>query len=212
MGNLLYKEFRLAIHPLAYLILLLVAGLMFIPQWFFFLVPLYFCFILVPNLFGLFKNSNDITFSVMLPVPKRDVVKARIGSIVILEVLVVLVAAVFAVVNHRLYHVRNYAFDLNPAYFGMVLVMFTLFNALFFPLFYRTGTKYGIPTMAATIAAAGFSALMEVLAMLNSPFRHFVEEVPGNQVLLLAAGMLLFAVAPWLIYNISADIFEKVDI
>lgn len=212
MVHLLYKEFRLAIPLLSYLILLLVAGLMFIPQWFYFLVPLYFCFLLVPNLFGLFKSYNDLTFSVMLPVSKREVVKARITSIVLLEVAVMIVIGIFAVIHNVLYSSVNYAFDVNLAYFGMVLIMFTLFNSLFFPLYYRTGYLYGIPTLAATVAAVGFSVAMEVLSMLNAPFRHVMEEVPRNQVLMFVLGVLLFAASSLIVYRISARIFDKVDI
>ena len=44
MKNLLYKEFRLAINPLFYLILLC-GALLLIPKWIFFLALMYFFFI-----------------------------------------------------------------------------------------------------------------------------------------------------------------------
>jgi ABC-2 type transport system permease protein len=39
---------------------------------------MYFFFITVPNTFGSFRANNDMTFSVLMPVIKSDIVKARL--------------------------------------------------------------------------------------------------------------------------------------
>jgi len=117
MFNLLYKEFKLAVHPFYYILPVITGALMLIPQWIFFLVPLYFCFITVSNLFAVYKSNNDLSFSIMLPVSKKDIVKARMTSIMILQLLQISMAVLFAILNHVLYKSDNFGFDTNAALF-----------------------------------------------------------------------------------------------
>lgn len=214
MINLLYKEFRLSIHPFYYILPVFTGALMLIPQWIFFLVPLYFCFISAANLFSTYKSNNDLNFSAMLPVPRRDVVKARIVSVLILELMHTVWAAAFALLNRTIYQTGNFSLDLNPAFFGLIFIMFSLFNLILFPLFYRTGYKFGLPVILATAAAILFAAAAELLAVFNEPFRRLVEDTgrSGFQLASLTAGMLLFAVAAAAAIRLSINRFEKVDI
>jgi ABC-2 type transport system permease protein len=115
MKNLLYKEFHLVVHPLFYLVLLF-GALLLIPEWVFFLVPMYFIFTTLPNLFSMAKAQNDIGFSAMLPIKRSDIVKARMISIVILEVMQIIVTAVFSVINLVLYPKGNFLLDPNVTY------------------------------------------------------------------------------------------------
>jgi ABC-2 type transport system permease protein len=214
MNNLLYKEFRLSIHPFYYILPVFTGALMLIPQWIFFLVPLYFCFISASNLFSTYKSNNDLNFSAMLPIPKRDIVKARIISILILELMHIAWAAAFALLNRTIYHTANFSLDLNPAFFGLIFIMFSLFNLILFPLFYQTGQKFGFPVILATTAAILFAAAAELLAVFSDPFRRLME-TPGRngfQLASLTAGMLLFALGAAAAIRLSINRFEKVDI
>jgi len=212
MYNLLYKEFRLAIHPLYYFLPVIFGALMLIPQWFFFLVPLYFCFITVPQLFSMYKSNNDLEFSIMMPVRKSDIVKARILSIIILELFQIVWCVIFALINRSLYKYGNFAFDLNAAYFGLVFVMFALFNIILFPIFYQTAYKFGVAVIISIVAAIGFALSAELLVMFNERFRMVVEGKPGPQLIILAAGMVLFVLSAIAAYKISVKNFEKVDV
>lgn len=212
MKNLLYKEFRLAIHPLFYL-LLLCGALLLLPQWLFFLALMYFFFILVPNIFTMGKAQNDIEFSVMLPVRKRDVVKARIASIVILEFMQIVAAAVFAVIHMSIYSAKNFLMDPNFAFFGFALVMYAVFNVIFFPMFYRTAYKIGTPIIAAVTAAVFFAAGVE-LAVLCVPALKALDGT-GNiaaQLWVLAGGTGLFALLNIVAYRASARRFERISL
>lgn len=212
MYNLLYKEFRLTIHPFYYVLPVFFGALMLIPQWIFFLVPLYFCFITVPQIFSLYKSNNDLEFSIMLPVRKSDIVKTRILSIVILELFQIAFALFFALIHRALYKFDNFAFDLNAAYFGLVFVMFALYNIILFPMFYKTAFKFGAAVIVSTVAAIGFAFSAEMLVIFNEKFRMIAEGKTGSQLIILAAGMLLFVSAGMLTYKISVNRFEKVDV
>jgi hypothetical protein len=212
MRNLLYKEFRLAIHPFFFILPVLTGALMLIPQWVFFLVPLYFCFTTVPNLFGSYKAGNDLGFSVLLPVRGRDIVKARIVSFSILELLQIAAAVVFAILNRVLYHTENLFFNLNPAFFGIVFVLFGVYNLLLFPLFYKTAYKYGAPVIIATVAVVLLATSVELLVVFNGMFRNFMEKSPTAELMTLLVGIVVFVLATIGAFRISARMFEHVDV
>lgn len=212
MKNLLYKEFRLAIHPLFYLILLC-GALLLIPKWIFFLALMYFFFIALPNIFSMGKSDNDIVFSVMLPVRKRDVVKSRILSIVIIELAQLLVAAICAVLNRALYHTENYLLDPNFAFFGFAFIMYAVFNIVFFPMFYKTAYKIGAPTIFANVAAILFATGVE-FGVLYIPALRALDGMGhiGAQLWVLALGIVLFVLLNIVAYKISARRFERIDL
>lgn len=213
MKNLLYKEFRLAIHPLFYPLLLLCAALLMIPQWVFFIALMYFFFITVPNIFTMGKAQNDIVFSVMLPVRKRDVVKARVMSIVLLELIQILLAAGFAVLHTVIYHVENFLMYPNFAFFGFALIMYAVFNVVFFPMFYKTAYKIGIPSLAGIIAAVLFATGIE-FAMQCIPVMRELDcmwNIPA-QLGVLAGSIVLFMLINIAAYRISARRFERIDL
>ncbi len=215
MKNLLYKEFRLAIHPLFYPLLLLFGALLLIPQWVFFIALMYLFFIIVPNVFTMGKAQNDMVFSVMLPVRKRDVVKARVVSIVLLELLQVLIAAFFAGLHVVLFSsLDNFLLDPNFAFFGFALVMYAVFNVVFFPMFYRTAYKIGIPTVIASVAAILFAAGVE-FALLFVPALRGLFDGMGNigaQIGALAGSIGLSVLINIAAYRISARRFERIDL
>jgi ABC-2 type transport system permease protein len=212
MKNLLYKEFHLVVHPLFYLVLLF-GALLLIPEWVFFLVPMYFIFTTLPNLFSMAKAQNDIGFSAMLPIKRSDIVKARMISIVILEVMQIFVTAVFSVINLVLYPKGNFLLDPNVTYIGCVFVMFAIFNAVYFPLFYSTAYKIGLPMIAAMIVSVLFAAVVEMV-MLFVPALKFLDGV-GNipaQLPVLIAGIVIFALLNVFAYKKSVKNFEKIDL
>ena len=214
MKNLLYKEFRLAIHPLFYPLLVLFGALLMIPQWVFFLALMYFFFITAPNIFTMGKAQNDIEFSVTLPVRKRDVVKARVMSVTLIGLMQILIAAVFAVLHMAVYKtVDNFLLDPNIAFFGFSLVMYALFNVLFFPMFYKTGDKVGIPIVAGIIVTLLFAAGVE-FAILYIPALQILDGMGhmGAQLWVLAGGIVLFVLLNIAAYRISARRFERIDL
>lgn len=212
MRNLIYKEFKLAINPFFLVMPVLLGALMFIPQWLFFFVPLYFCFITVPNHFGLLKSNNDVSYSVMLPVSKKEIVKARIFSVMTVELLHIAFAAVFAIVHNKLYTVNNFFMDPNYTFFGLVFVMFGLVNLILFPIYYKTAYKYGAAVILSTAAALVYAAAVELSVVFIKGAAAFLEGDLPSQLALLAAGILVFIVTSFIAYRVSVKRFEKVDV
>ena len=212
MKNLLYKEFKIAINPLFYLVLLL-SALILIPSWLYFIAMSYIFYIAITNIFQSAKANNDIGLSLAMPIKRRDIVKARIMSILTLELLQIAIAIPFAIINMKLYKANNFFMDPNIAFFGFVFVMYAIFNVLFFPMFYKNGYKIGIPAIVAIVAAFLFSAAME-LAVLFVPSIH--AAISGSSAsmfsfkfLVLIAGIVIFFLSSVWTYKISAKEISK---
>ena len=214
MRELLYKEFRLSIHPFFLIIMpVLIGALALIPKWIFFFIPLYFCMISIPNILSSYQANNDLEFSAALPVPKREVVKARIAAFSILELIHVLSFLFFVGIHWLIYRTfDNYALNLNAAFVGLMLVLFGIVNLILFPLFFRSGYKVGIPAITANVAALLLAAGIELLAIFNMPFQRFTEQSTAGMTALLLFGLLFFPAAGFAAFHISAREFETVDL
>lgn len=212
MSNLLYKEFKLTISPFYYVLPIFLSALMLIPQWLFFLVPLYFCFITVPNLFAGYKAQNDLSFSVMLPVKKSEIIKAKILSIISLEFIHIIFAAIFAVIHNNIYKTDNLFFNPNVSFIGMIFIMFGIFNLVLFPMFYKTGYKYGAAVIVSTISALLFAAAMEMSVVFYHGIAVFFEADVKRQIVILAVSLIMFTAMSYIAYVISLKKFMKVDV
>ena len=213
MKALLYKEFKLAINPLFYFVPLF-SALILIPQWLYFIALLYFCFMAAPNIFTLSKTYNEVGFSVTQPVMRRDIVKARLLSLVVLELLQILVAAICVAIKLTVMTTPNYIFlDGNLAFLGLSFVMFGLFNIVLLPMFYKTAYKIALPTIIATAAAVAFAAAVE-LGILYVPFTRFLDgmQTTNAHVLTLLVGIAVFAGLNIAAYRLSAARFETIDL
>ncbi len=129
-------------HPMTVLFLALSAMLL-IPNY-----PLYVTFFYCT--LGIFfaclggRENRDIFFSVLLPVRKRDLVRARIAFAAAFEGFQLLLAAGFAVLRIRLIGAQNAAgMDANLSLFGLSFLLFGIFNITFFPLYYKNPDKVG---------------------------------------------------------------------
>lgn len=215
MKNLLIKEFRLSIHP-AMFFFLAFGLLLLIPSWPFFIAFGY-LLISITNIFFLCRSNQDVFFSASLPVRKRDIVLARVCSLSVLELSQIVVAAPVALLRSVLYPLGNDAgMNTNFAFFGFVLVMYALFNVILLPGFYKTAYKVGIPLLLGTLAAVGFAGAVEAL-MATVPFlRENLNAVGAGgllgQLIVLAAGIGVFALLTTIAYRLSAKRFEKVDL
>ena len=212
MKSLLYKEFRLGITPLFYLSLLFCV-LLLIPQWVFLLVPMYFLFTVVPNIFTIAKAQNDIVFSAMMPVRRSDIVKARITSIVILELAQILFMALFSAVHLMLYSTPNFLMDTNATYIGCVFLMYGIFNIVFFPMFYKTAYKVGVPIIVGVAATVVFSILAEFIILAVPPLRVLGgRDHIGAQLAVMAGGIVLFGLLNLAAYRMSTKRFERIGL
>lgn len=215
MKNLLYKEWKLAIHPTGF-IFLLMGPMLLIPNY-----PYYVAFFYQTlGIFFTFMNgntTNDVFFTTLLPVRKRDVVKARLATVIGLEVLQIVIAVPFAILRGMIVPAENLVgLDANLALFGMVFIMFGVFNVVFLPLFYRTAYKTGTPYLLATTVMTVVVLAAELVIQLTPALKQTLDTTApaytAIQMIVLLAGMLIFALLNAVAYRRSVNAFEKLDL
>ncbi len=215
MRNLINKELKLALHPTAPLFLVL-AFMLIIPNYpyyvAFFYMTLSIFFICLSG-----RENNDISYSLLLPVRKRDIVKARFITAAILELAQLTVAVAAAVLNHRLNNTGNdVGMDANIALFGLSFVMFAVFNYIFFVGYYRNVNKVGAPFVKSSAAVFVYIAVVEVSAHI-CPFMRDKLDTIGEEYLteklsVLIAGIVLWVGITLIALKKSIALFEKEDL
>lgn len=219
MYNLVMKDLKLGIQPMFLVFPVLLGLLMLIPSWIYFLIPMYFFWITVPNMFGNFKAQNDLMFTSMMPVTKKDMVKARVAVIVILEILHIGFAAIFGVVHDLVYSHLNIGyvfFAPSMGFWGLCMVMMALFNIFLIPMYYKTAYKFSAALLSATAAAMVFAGIVQWLGIqiksMSDIFNVTISEHIGLHASILAAGIVVFAAFTLMAYRIAAQRFLQVEL
>lgn len=215
MRALLGKEFRLAMHPTA-LIFLVLSSMLIIPNYPYYVVFFYTGLaVFFTCLSG--RENNDVVYTMMLPVAKRDVVKARIAFAVLIEAAQLVCSVPFAILRQMMPLPGNQVgMDANIAFFGLSLVLLGIFNLVFFSLYYKNVAKIGAAFAWASAAVSVYITAAEtcdhVLPFmrdrLDTPDPRFVTE----KLIMLAAGVVIFCLLTAAAYVKSARSFEKLDL
>ncbi|MBQ4381611.1 MAG: ABC-2 transporter permease [Oscillospiraceae bacterium] len=215
MKSLLFKELRLSAHILTYLFLAF-SLMAFIPGYPILVSAFFICF----GIFQTFQNgreTGDVLYTVLLPVEKRDAVRARYAFVCLIQLCAFLLLALFTAVRMALLggavpYVQNPMMNANPVFLGWVLIIFAQFNVLFVGQFYKTAYKFGRPFVTfiivalVTVAAAETLHHIPGLEFLNTSERLFV------QLGLMAAAGILYAALTVLSCKRAQRRFELLDL
>ena len=214
MKALLYKQLRLVCHPMT-LVFPFFGVMLLIPSYPYTLIFFY----VMLGLFFSFINSReqkDIYYAALLPICKRDTVKASALFMVLVEWISLVVAVPFAVLSCRVNPLGGNAVGLEPnaALFAAALLLFTLFNSIFLPAFYKTAYRVGISFLKAIVPVSIAMILLEVLV--HFPGMAFLEDCTAAGQLrllpLVACAAVIYGAALFLAYRKAAQNYERVDL
>lgn len=215
MKSLMKKELRLALHPTAPMFLALSAMLM-IPNYPYLVAFFY-------TGLGVFftclngRENGDVSYTLLLPVSKRDVVRARFTMVILLQLLQLLVAVPFAVLRQALLPEGNLAgLDANLALFGFALVLYGGFNLIFFSVYYRDVRRVGAPFIWSSVWVFLWIGIVETCTHIVPFMRERIDTADPaylpEKLAVLAVGALLYAALTAVSYRRSAALFEKQDL
>ncbi len=165
------------------------------------------------------REANDIVYSALLPVAKRDVVKSKFLLASFIELcgftlMTVLTLVRMTALADAAPYRQNALMNANPFYLGMALLIFGLFNAIFVGGFFRTAYKIGKPFVIYTVSA--FVAITVAESLHHFPgldaLNAFGFDHLALQLSLLAGGALLYAALTFLSYSKACADFEKIDL
>ena len=217
MKNLLIKEIKLSSSPLSFIFLAF--GLMFfLPGYPILLGAFFVCL----GLFQSFQNAreqNDILYTLMLPVRKRDAVAAKYLFVICLELTAFLIMALVTFVRmtfmaEAIAYTENALIAANPLALAFALLIFLSFNVIFVGGFYRTAYKFAWPFVGFTVMTFVLMGIAETLH--HIPGLKHLDSVQGEGLLVpyiaLIAAIILFTVGTYLSCRKSQERFEKIDL
>ena len=217
MRNVLRKEMRLSASILSYLFILF--GLMFLLPGYPVLCGAFFVTLGIFQSFQTAREANDIVFSVLLPIAKRDIVKGKYLFVCLIEgcafllmtLSVLLRMTVFA--QSEVYRV-NALMNANFFALGMACVIFGLFNLIFVGGFFKTAFKFARPFVTFIISC--FLVIFAAEALHHVPglekLNAFGTDDLALQLMMLAAGILIFLLMTVLSFRKACRRFEKIDL
>ena len=162
MCNLLYKEFRLTVHPTIYMFMLIGALLC---------VPAYpYCMVFLFGCLGLYfttqfaRENHDVFFTSTLPIMKRDVVKGRCLLFMAVEIGQMLISIPFSIARIWIIPEGNpVGIEANVAFYGFGFLIYAVYNFFFLTQFYKSAYKVGQSFIIAIIPAIIVGVAMEYL-------------------------------------------------
>ena len=217
MKNLLKKEMTLSASILSYLFIAF--GLMFLIPGSPILCGVFFTTLGIFQSFQNAREANDILFSALLPVAKKDVVKSKFLFSCFIELCSVLLMACstilrMTVLEDSSVYRANVMMNANPFALGMALLTFGLFNLIFVGGFFKTAYKFGKPFVTYIVVAFLMIGLGESLhhipgleAVNAFGFEHFPLQAG-----LLALGVIGYIALTALAYGRACRSFEKIDL
>lgn len=214
MKALLYKQFRLVCHPMT-LIFAFFGAMLLIPSYPYTLAFFY----LMLGLFFSFMNGReqkDIYYSALLPIRKRDTVKASVLFVLVMELASLLIAVPFAVLSCRINPLGGNAVGLEPnaALFAAALVLYAIFNGIFLPSFYQTAYKVGVSFLKAIVPVSLVMIALE--SSVHFPGMAWLEDcTAAGQIRLLPLLLIaaaIYGAGLYLTYRKAAQNYERVDL
>ena len=224
MKALLYKEFKLAMHPICYLFVLLFPLMVLIPSY-----PMGIGFIYVLTCYPILflgankgQQSNDLLYSTLLPVRKKDIVLARIITVILMQVtfmiLISLLCPLGKMINADInqsaskpQQVPGLGYDSFVLVLAIAFIGYALADLIFFPIYYKNGKSIVMSTLFTIL---GFVVYIGVFTI-GLPFVPGLEGINnlnlGIQFAILGGAILISFGLHFLVYKISSKRLERVD-
>ena len=231
MKALLYKEFKLAMHPICYVFVCVFPLLVLIPTY-----PLGIGFIYLLSCYPILflgankgQQSNDLLYSTLLPIRKKDIVKARICTVAIMQfVYMALMAALIPVaflIQNSIAADGGASGSMTAGIplqgFGSLLAFgligFSVADLIFFPIYYHNGKSIVLSTLMTILGfivyLAIFTIALPYIPVIGDGFlKYFCStEFLWVQFVFLGAALLIYALLHFFVYKASSKQLERVD-
>ena len=211
--KLLYKELTLAAHPTS-IIFAFLGCLVVVPAYPYTVIFMFGC--LAPYLtFQYARETNDLWYTALLPVTKKESVRGKYMLIISIQLFQLLIA-VPSVFLRKILEVENnpVGIDATLAWFGFGLMIYGVFDLVFFPTYYRNGYKAGkafiiaaIPMLLMMVTVEGAVRIPQLTWLDSYAPPDLVRQIP-----VLLVGILCYGCFVSLAYKISVKRFEHVDL
>lgn len=216
MKKLFYKEMKLSANPLTYWFIAFSAMTM-IPSYPI-LVGSFFICLGIFHTYQQIREYDDVTYTVMLPVKKRDIVTAKYLFVLFIELTAFILCTLLTIIRMKILgtavpYATNQLMNANMAYLGYTMIVFAVFNSIFLAGFFKTTYKIGKPFFIFCVVSFIIIIMGEIihhipdLESLNNP-----SNLSMPQVVIFAIGIVVFMLCTWLSYQKAVKDFEGIDL
>ena len=226
MKALIYKELKLAMHPICYVFIVLFPFMILIPSY-----PLGIGFIYVLTCYPILflgankgQQSNDLLYSTLLPVRKKDIVMARILTVIFMQIAFILVMTalypVARIINNAIaqsaenpseYMIPGLGLDSYVLLVAIALIGYAIADIIFFPIYYKHGKSIVMSTLFTIL---GFVVYIGIFTI-GLPFIPGLDILNnlhlGIQFAILGAAILISFGLHVVVYKVSSKRLEMVD-
>ena len=217
MLNLIKKELELCMHPTAF-IFLSFAALVFVPNYpyevifFFSCLSVFFCCMMT-------RENGDIAFSCALPVKKEHIPLAKILVMIGLQCIILLLVGIIGAVKGAVLPAEQYVnqagISANLALVGNGAILLGVFNLIFFPRYFKSPDKIGVPFVIGAIVVflliGVFIVLRWVTPLYSITLNGLNSVNTGAKAAALIIGMAIYAIMSTISCKLSMRRFQKYD-
>ena len=233
MKALIYKELKLAMHPICYLFVALFPLMILIPSY-----PMGIGFIYILSCYPVLflgankgQQSNDLLYSTLLPVRKKDIVLARIITVIFMQVAYMLIlsalypaavainteianqAAAARAAGENASDVTIPGLGLNSFVLLLAfgIVGYAIADLIFFPIYYKHGKSIVMSTLFTIL---GFVVYIGVstIGLPYVPGLQILNQLHiGIQFICLGAAIGISFALHTIVYRVSSKRLERVD-
>lgn len=226
MKALIYKELKLSMHPICYIFIVLFPLMLLIPSY-----PIGIGFIYVLTCYPILflgankgQQSNDLLYSTLLPVRKKDIVMARIITVILMQVAFILVMSALyplaRIINESVrqaadkpeeYAIPGLGLNSYVLLLAIAIIGYAIADLIFFPIYYKKGKSIVMSTLFTIL---GFVVYIGVFTI-GLPYIPGLEILNnlhiGIQLGALAGALLISFIFHLVVYKVSSKLLEKVD-
>ena len=220
MKALLYKEFKLAMHPVCYIFIAMFPFMILIPSY-----PLAVGFIYILSCYPILflgankgQQSNDLLYSTLLPIRKKDIVKARIFTVAIMQFAYILIMCALlpiAMISHQVSADTGLGIKGFVSLIGIVLIGFSLVDLIFFSVYYKNGRSIVMSTLLTMLGFIVYLAIFTIVLCYIPGmewYKGFLQDSGiGYQFIILGIGLIIYVILHYLVYKVASKELEQVD-
>ncbi len=228
MKALLYKEFKLAMHPICYLFICLFPFMILIPSY-----PIAIGFIYVLTCYPILflgankgQQSNDLLYSTLLPIRKKDIVLARIFTVAIMQFAFIAIMSALVPVSHLIHRaiinnggenveIPGLGLDGYVSILAIAIIGFGIADLIFFPIYYKNGKSIVMSTLFTILGFVFYLGIFTIglpyVPGCEGYVQFFCKVNIGFQFIYLGVALVIYGLLHFLVYKISSKRLENVD-
>ena len=215
---------KLAMHPICYVFIVAFPFMILIPSY-----PLAIGFIYVLSCYPILflgankgQQSNDLLYSVLLPIRKKDIVKARIFTVLIMQVAFIAIMSILVPVALAIgtgTKAEIPGLDLNGyvSVVSIAIIGYALADLIYFSIYYKSGKSIVASTLLTILGFVVYLGIFTIaipyIPGFGESYKHLLNDSGvGIQFVFLGAALVITTLLHLVVYKVASRNLENLDL